>query len=91
MIVRLASIALTLIGLSVPAVAQSSKVSVSELLKDGAAVLNIVPSQEWPYFYLLTTDKRLYMCSLDYDSSYSFFDYRQAPPESVNSRCSEVR
>lgn len=75
----------------VSAQAERALVTVSTLLREGGVVLNVVPTQEWPYFYILTTDKRFYICGMDFDSAGKFFDYRQPTPDAVQSRCSEVR
>ena len=68
----------------------TQRVTISKLLADGGQLIAVQTSQQWPFFYITTSDKHLYACSMDYNEGYNFFDSRQPPPATVGSRCSEI-
>jgi len=76
---------------SAPATGDVNQVTLSKLLADGGQVVSVQTSQQWPYFYVTTSDRRMFACSMDYDQGYKFFNYRQPAPASVSTRCTELK
>jgi hypothetical protein len=71
--------------------ADEGAMTLSKLLADGRQVVSVQTSQQWPYFYIIKTGRRMFACSMDYDQGYKFFDYRQPAPVSVSTRCTELK
>jgi len=74
-----------------PLADDTAPVTISKLLANGGQLVSVQTSQQWPFFYITTPDRHLYACSMDYNEGYNFFDSRQPPPATVNSRCSEIK
>ncbi len=68
----------------------ASDITLGELMGQGGKVVSVAVVQDWTHWLVQVPSGKTYICSLDYDSSVKYFDFRVPPPASIGSRCSEI-